>query len=312
MFFETGSPGAKVALITAAVGERYLNNWKQFSLPSWFRYAERNEYQILALTSALTNEDTSHFGWNKFLMFSEIENYVGDDCTLVLLDADQVISPLAPGLDEYLGIQALGVVRDSVGNPFERRLLSFLRKSHLDPRYPLDSLLLADREEMIANLRTMENLNEIYSSGFVIVPPLFRGVLHRFATESISASLLEEIDGGGDQFPFNSLVSSLPKYELDERWQGIWPFILSSNFPHLYRSRDAREGSMAVATAMLNYFCIHFSTTLPEKDFWMLDHLKAWDEIFPLVEDLSLESYLSQEISPKSYGQIRIEGSFFK
>jgi len=309
LFFRGGGNGNTV-LLTVAAGDDYFERWRQASLPSWRRFAERHDYQILALKKSLVAAD-AHQGWNKFAVLGFLENEVEADADLVVLDADQVFSPIAPALEDFFSSQQIGVVPELFGP--DRKLLSYLRKAHLNSNYPLDSSLLASP----MSFKTFSGFEEIstlrfFSAGFFTVPPSKRAALIDFALWG-PADPVSLLDGGGDQMPFLKFLATQNVLELDNKWQGIWPNILAARYSFLYARRDRKLATLALASALADFHCIHFSTTWPEKDFWGLDLLAAWDTLYPPLRDgdLDIYDYLSSEVKPKLYGQIDRPGHFF-
>jgi hypothetical protein len=309
LFFRSGSNGNTI-LLTVATGDDYFDRWSSASLPSWQRFADQHGYQIMALRKSLVASD-AHQGWNKFAVLGLLENEVSSDANLVVLDADQVFSPTAPSLGNVFSSQQIGVVPE-LFDP-DRKHLSYLRKAHLSADYPLDSSILAT-PGFFQNIPEFEDLSSLrfYSAGFFTVPPSKRAELIDFASWG-PADPVSLLDGGGDQMPFLKFLATQNVVQLDNKWQGIWPNILAARYSFLFDRRDRDIASYALASALAEFHCIHFSTTWPEKDFWGLDVLAAWDRIYPQLKepDMSFISYLNSDVTPKLYGQIERPNSFF-
>jgi hypothetical protein len=309
LFFRTGGNGNTI-LLTVAAGDDYFDRWSSASLPSWQRFAEQHDYQIMALRKSQVASD-AHLGWNKFAVLGLLENEVSSDANLVVLDADQVFSPIAPSLGDVFSSQQIGVVPQLFG--LDRKHLSFLRKAHLSVDYPLDSSILATPGSF-KNIPGFEDLSSVrfYSAGFFTVPPSKRAELIDFASWG-PADPVSLLDGGGDQMPFLKFLATQKVLQLDNKWQGIWPEILAARYSFLFARRDRDIAVYALASALAEFHCIHFSTTWPEKDFWGLDVLAAWDRIYPALEDFdtNLIDYLNSDVTPKLYGQIERPNNFF-
>ena len=296
-------------LVTVATGKNYLERWKKNALPSWKTYADAHNFGIMALSESLVPND-AHAGWNKFKMLAQLKTRISADSGLVIMDADQVISPLAPDLTGFFAEEKFGVVPEHYGR--YQKLLSFLRQAHLDPQYPLDSYLLATpemsyRETDFPELQSLR----FYSAGLIIVPSSLRDSLEAFSDygpEDKSARL----DGGGDQIPFLKFLNKSSILPLPAEWQGIWPQILAVRYPFLYANPDRKLAAYALASALADFHCVHFATTWPEKDFWDIDFRPAWNEIFESGRNpINLREYIESSVSPRIYGQIRSPDSFF-
>ena len=308
MFFSYQAQRPRL-LVTVATGKNYLERWKTNALPSWTAYADAHNFGIMALSESLVADD-AHAGWNKFKMLARLKTQISADTDLVIMDADQIISPLAPDLTGFFAEKKFGVVPEHYGR--YQKLLSFLRQAHLDPQYPLDSYLLATpemsyRETEFTELQSLQ----FYSAGLIIVPSSLRDSLEAFSDygpEDKSARL----DGGGDQIPFLKFLSRNSIHPLPAQWQGIWPQILAVRYPFLYVNPDRKLAAYALASSLAEFHCVHFSTTWPEKDFWDIDFRSAWSEIFESdLNRISLREYIESSVTPKIYGQIRRNGSFF-
>lgn len=309
MWKRFGNPSSGVVLATVASGEGYFRKWKECSLPSWLAFAERHDHEIFVLTESLVAEDV-HPGWNKFIMFPHLLAEVADDAVIVILDADQIFSPLAPSFVGATEPDKIGVVSELYGQ--HQKVTSFLRKAHLNHDYPLDSAMLLRPKDfhIFPDYSELAAL-KFYSAGLVVVPPSRRPSLLEFA----DAGMLDPVasfDGGGDQMPFIRFLNSQDLHELDQRWQGIWPNILSTYYSFLYEERSELLAAKVLASALLNFHLIHFSTTWPEKDFWKIDFRTAWKTIFPTIGGTTIEEYISKDVTPRLYGQISPPDVFFR
>ena len=308
MFYRYHSDRSKL-LVTAAVGDEYFGKWKKNSLPNWTAYADRYGFGIIALRFSLVGEE-SHLGWNKFKLVKFLEAETSAEKHLVILDADQILSPLAPDLSGWFGTSKLGVVPENYGR--FQRLLSYLRRAHLDATYPLDSYLLRDPDIDLANgqMNELSSL-DFFSAGLIVVPSSERGELSAFS-EYGPNDPASAVDGGGDQIPFLKYLNGRDIQLLPAEWQGIWPQIMATRYPFLYSSKDLGLAGFALASALTEFHCIHFSTTWPEKQFWDVSFEDEWNIMFPeLPGSPDLKKYMDSRISPKFYGQIQPPSRFF-
>jgi hypothetical protein len=60
----------------------------------------------------------------------------------------------------------------------------------------------------------------------------------------------------------------------------------------------------ALASALMSHWCIHFSTSWPEKQFWKVDWMEYWDQHIPERETQEFVEYLHSDLVPQEYGRI--------
>lgn len=308
MFFRHNHESTTLQIVTAAIGSDYFRSWKANSFPTWELFASRHGYGIHCLTQQLS-VGSSHLGWNKFLALEKVFEQVDESVTVLLLDADQVISPLAPEVPTSSLDGSLGVIPEDPLS--ERKILSFVRRSFLDPNFPLDSLAVFEPSDF-AKLAGREHFArfKFYSSGFVVIPPESRSKVLDFV-QNASPTEFKDLDDEGDQYAFIEFVNGSDYVELSREWQGIWPNILARDYPFLYKNRDRNLAKEAIAAAMLRFHIIHFSTSLPEKDFWELDALAGWSTLFENCGGVDLEEYMSRSLDPKAYGRLKLSSQRF-
>ena len=300
-------PSAPLVLATVVCGEQYAKEWHRNSLPSWERYAANYGYGIFALQRSQLPADV-HPGWNKFLLPELVMEELGRPLTTLVLDADQVFSPIAPPLEPGLRDTGYGLtILDHGPAAVDRRkVLSFLRRARVDPSFPLDSIAVARANDWGANLDLVDLGGRLpISSGFIAVPSSLASdfaVLATFARDKDAAW----DGGGGDQTIASRELQRREHYELDPRWQVIWPHVMAERFPSLYHDAPvSRErAASAIVDSLHSAYCVHFATSWPEKDFWAVDWMDEWDRRFTSEETDELRRYLASSVEPRAYGRI--------
>lgn len=136
-------PTAEVALVTLAVGERYLRGWQQVARQSWERYAERHGYDIVAIAHPLDTSPEAQarsVAWQKCLILSQPWSTAYR--RIVWVDADIVINPAAPPIDAAVPPGRVGgTLNYAQHSPAEHHIR--LERTPEGLRPPLDRAALA-------------------------------------------------------------------------------------------------------------------------------------------------------------------------
>jgi hypothetical protein len=296
-----------LVLATVACGDEYAADWERYSLPSWERFASNYGYGVFALRESLLPPDV-HPAWNKFLLPDVVTEELGPSVTTLVLDADQVFSPIAPPLEPELRDEAYGLTVEDHGPAAvdRRKLLSFLRRTRVDDSFPLDSIAVARESDWHTNPDLVDLGGRLpISSGFIAVPAAlatdFAGLAKAARERDASWD-----GGGGDQTIASRELQKRSHYELDPRWQAIWPYLMAEQFPSLYHdapvSRSRAAG--ALVDALHSAWCVHFATSWPEKEFWTIEWMDEWERRMTTEETEDLRRYLAASVTPRAYGRI--------
>jgi len=95
------------ALVTLAVGEPYLSNWKRFCSAQWQAYAARHGLDLIVVTEPFVPSNRS-LSWQKCLVLSQ--EFAQKYRRIVLLDSDIAINPDAPNVLEQASEELVGGV----------------------------------------------------------------------------------------------------------------------------------------------------------------------------------------------------------
>lgn len=294
-----------VVLATVACGDAYYEQWRRYSLPSWSRFADRFGYGIAVLRESLLPADVS-VGWNKFLLPEELRTGHDHRGSTVVLDADQVFSPIAPPIrisDDEFGLVHIEEWTERTTSV--NKVMSFLRRRFIDPSFPLDSILLMTPEDWRAGrLLDLEGHLPI-SSGFIVTPAALAPELALLTGYALDPESAWDGGGGDQQFASRELQKA-PHHFLDRRWQGIWPSIMADKHPLLYAEAPVTNdvAARAIVSALVGNWCIHFATSWPEKQYWEVDWEATWDAFLDASETRALQDYLATEVRAQSYSRI--------
>jgi hypothetical protein len=93
------------AIVTIAIGKRYVECWKKYCQPNWQAYAHKYEYDLICLEHSLDLSSRAKLrspAWQKRLILSQ--GFASDYKTVVWIDSDIVINDNAP--DVTIGVPA--------------------------------------------------------------------------------------------------------------------------------------------------------------------------------------------------------------
>ena len=97
------------AIVTIAIGEKYVGSWKKYCQPNWQAYAHKYGYDLICLEHPLDVSSRAKLrspAWQKCLILSQ--GFASDYKTVVWIDSDIVINDNAPDV-------AIGVPANKVG-----------------------------------------------------------------------------------------------------------------------------------------------------------------------------------------------------
>ena len=132
------APTATAALVTLAVGERYLATWLRVARPSWLAYAARHGLDVIVIGYPLDPADSRSPAWQKCLILSQLWSALYK--RLVWLDADILTNPTAPSVLASAGPAervAATLVNDQCSAAEKHLLLERVLKSGWPRRPPM-------------------------------------------------------------------------------------------------------------------------------------------------------------------------------
>jgi hypothetical protein len=118
----------KVLLVTIAVGDKYLKEYKSLFYESQKRYAAKHGYDFKVITEFLgkTIKHASTVSFNKVLVCSQ--EWSSDYDFIVFVDADILINPDAPAIHSCMDYgNCIGIV-DEYSQPSKERRLNIQRR----------------------------------------------------------------------------------------------------------------------------------------------------------------------------------------
>lgn len=264
-------PRSRFALVVPAIGERYLNLWKQTALPSWNAYADRHELDIVVIVAPLSNTERDRarsITWQRCLTLSQ--PWSGHYDRIALTDADILIGNSAPSIFAEMDADRRKVGAVVLGDQFtEPQLWALLRRrgaTGIGHREAAAAYAVHQRKYYLD-----ENLPayDIMISGGVLVmsPQQHRGLME-------ASYRHDGLDVVWEQSIMSHLILS---HGLLQRLSPLWNFHLEDylliHYPYLaaddWPARrylpeagwriDRPEFQSALATALHDSYFLHFA-----------------------------------------------------
>jgi hypothetical protein len=289
----------KKAIVTLAIGEKYLKKWEQNSLPSLLKYCKNHSLGLYVQTNPIdTNEPRKKPQWQKILLPAKLKEsfpYIDEYC---YLDTDIVANQFAKSIFDLNIADKLSLVSQFSNLPYDLneilRRIAFYRNKFYSKTYPLDSSLFMGFEEIYKyqNLPTQEDYacTGVFM-GFVeahaeILTDIYSKYDHTIST----------LTDGGDEpilnFEFQNKfnINWIPYH-----YQSIWIYEMAYKYPFLYKDK--------VNTELINK-CIEnsiYSNTF-------LHFAGSWDEskMFENIKGINFDSDLQLEF--EKYKKIKVTG----
>ena len=265
-------------LITTAIGDSYYKNWKENAYPSWSKYCKKYDIGLIVFNEILDKPNSNTWkkaNWHKLIAANKmVENNIING-NVLFLDTDIIISPFAKNIFDNYDDKKIAVVSNVQDLPQDleltRRRISFLRHTHLDEKYPLDSAIFMSPAEMFAydNLPQFDN----YCTTGVFV---FNIKNHADLLKSWYLKYqrgLTSLTGGGEQPHLNYELQNWGHLQwLPYSYQALWTYEISIKYPFLYNPsiRTEELTRHCIEASLYSHHFLHFAGSWSECDMWKI------------------------------------------
>jgi hypothetical protein len=304
---------SKNIISTIAIGGSYYDDWLYNAYPSWKRYCEKHSLGLIVFNKDLiskNNENWKKAHWQKMLIAEELKNHEVAINNVCFLDTDILINHYAPNIFDNYDDKTIGLISQVKNVPFDvdivHRRISFLRHTHYDKKYQLDSSIFMSISDVF-KYHNVEVQNDYACTGLIIFNIANHAGLMRSWFDKYNSNV-KSITGGGEEPHINFEIQNWGKITwLDYKFQALWNYEMAIKYPFLYDyGRKNREliKECIEASLMDNYF-LHFAGAWYESDMW-----KSGDIFLNDVKKKNLKNYykyLDMEVTgkPNSKGQIK-------
>ena len=289
----------KKAIVTLAVGEKYLKKWEQNSLPSLLKYCKRHSLGLYVQTTPIdTSEPRKKPQWQKILLPAELKNkfeFIDEFC---YIDTDIVANQFAESIFIQNLQDKLSLVSQFNNLPFDLdeilRRIAFNRNKFYSKDYPLDSSLFMKFKDIYKyhNLPEQEDYacTGVFMGFIDSHAEILRDIYYQY-DHTIST-----LTDGGDEPILNYEFQS--KFEVNwipYQYQAIWIYEMAYKYPFLYQEK-------------LNIDLINKCIENSVNSNTFLHFAGSWDEskMFENIHRIDFESNLQLEF--KKYKEVRLTG----
>lgn len=309
VIIDPGQSGNVIA--TIAIGEKYFADWRDYASPGWKRYCQRHQLGLVVFDEDLVSQNTSNWKkatWQKMLIGSALRRSGLCVNNVCYLDTDILVNYHAPNIFDSYSPDAIGLVslRTRLPYPYNEllRRLAFLRHTHYDHNYPLDSALFLSLEHLYAYHDLPPQPDEA-CMGLILFNIHNHSELMNEWFNKYDRTV-KSVTNGGDQTHVNYEIQQWGNVQwLDYRFQAIWPFEMAWKYPFLYdygRENSALIRECIEASLYANYF-LHFAGSWHESEMWKIggcfeseQHRKECDDYY---------NYLSMPVTGVPKGLIK-------
>lgn len=262
------------ALVTIAIGERFLQYWEKYCKKGWERYAARHGYDLLIFDELIDKSDlgiSRSPAWQKCLILNDEKIRQYD--RVVWLDADIVINHTAPDICSFVPCEKIGGTDShSFYTKDTYRLLNDMRIAYWK-KNNICAVPNQSGKEYYNQFGIVTDLDEVIQTGVLVVTP----ALHNDLFLSVYYNY-EEKKGAHWNYEMRPLSYEIVKkdlhYFIDDKFNYIfslfklafYPETLKQRNPFVYRwmrrfrlSSGPAQIRKAATIAYYNSYFLHFA-----------------------------------------------------
>ena len=305
-------PGqSKNVLATIAIGNDYYDSWKTNALPGWEKYCRCYGLGLIVFDDDLVSRSDTHWKkatWQKMLIGETVKASSLAVNNICYLDTDILINPVAPNIFESYNPETIGLVslRNNLPYPYEQvlRRLAFLRHTHYDESYPLDSALFMSLKQLYGYHDLPVQKDEA-CMGLIVFnlnnhSMVMRGWFNKYDRN------VRSVTNDGDQTHINYELQNWGRISwLDYRYQALWVFEMAWKYPFLYdvgRDNPNLIRECIEASLYSNYF-LHFAGSWHESNMWKVGGFFEGERQRKLFD--SFQEYLGMPVTGEPKGHIK-------
>lgn len=310
VYIEPGASGHILA--TIATGGNFLQLWDAHARPGWEAYCRRHNLGLIVFDEELASQDGEAWKkvhWQKTLMGEQLARHAPKVTNVCYLDTDILINPTAPSVFDGYRPDRIGLtsLRKNLPFPYDDvlRRMAFLRHTHYDSKYPLDSALFMSVEQLYSYHGLAVQADEA-CTGLILFNVANHAELMRSWFYKYDSGV-QSITNGGEQTHLNYEIQSHGKVIwLDYRFQAIWPFEMAWKYPFLYepsRREDADLIRACIEAALYQNHFLHFAGSWHESHMWTLGGFLESDTSVKMLKDY--KAYIDTPVTGNPIGMVK-------
>ncbi|MFB8787487.1 MAG: hypothetical protein U7123_01205 [Potamolinea sp.] len=271
------------AIVTLAIGKRYLNNWKKLCESNWQKYAKKHGYDLICIDSPLDTSERAQKrspAWQKCLILSQDVSQQYE--RIVWIDSDILInSELAPCIVKDVPIDKVGATNEWASPAPHLYSQALARRNEYFKYAGIDFVNDDTPQKFYSNYGLYPKFDSTVQTGVMVFSPQH----HRQILEKV---YFEYEEKGKSEWNYEmrplswELLNADCVHWIDHRFNLIWleylclhyPFILDQSLPRfLEKIKDKGQRlslkmgipprpslkKQCANTAFLNSFFLHFA-----------------------------------------------------
>lgn len=263
---------SKNYIVTLAIGKKFFNDWKKYSLPSWKLYCKKNDIGIICFDKELISRKHKKWKkiiWQQLLIGSALKNYNVENICYV--DTDILINPFSPNIFNKYNKKKF-LISSNINNlPYDlnivKKRVAFYRKEFLNNKYPLDSGLFANLNRLYRFSNLEPQKDEICSGVYVYNIKYHANLLERWFY--LYDNKVVSMTSGGIQIHLGYHIIKTNNYELlDYKFQAYWMYEMVMNYPFLYFTKNEKIITECVTASIMNNYFLHFAGAWSDGQMW--------------------------------------------
>lgn len=246
------------AIVTLALGERYLERWRAACEPNWRAYAARHGYDVICLDAPLdlsARAAARSPAWQKCLVLGhpQVERYA----RVVWMDADVVVNPAAPDLAAGVPPNRVGAVDEYATPTHKLHRQNLLKMYEYWKRNDVPFIENETGRDYYLRWGLPGGFDEVVQTGVMVLSPTHHRAL-------LEGTYLRYEDRGPawnyEMRPLSyELLNAGAVHWLDPRFNMIWGIYKALYYPFLWNHSDHPRLQESLLETLSRCYCLHFA-----------------------------------------------------
>jgi hypothetical protein len=220
------------SIVTIALGEKYLANWKRYAESNWRRYAEKHGFDIICIDQPLDTSARAQKrspSWQKCLILGL--DSVKDYERVVWVDCDVLINyHTAPDITQGVPLDKVGAAEEiSFSQAESVTAAKFLLRAF---EFWPNAVINQTARDFYSVYGLPDGCNQVLQAGIMVLSPRH----HRELLEHVYYSYEEKGDGEWlmEMRPLSYIILKSKKVHwIDPRFNLLWPYLEIMYYPFL-------------------------------------------------------------------------------